>query len=152
MKKLLSSFTVITMIALSLIPSSSADPAQDEIKVLLLTGRSNKYHAWQGTGEAIQQHLSDARIFDIDVLTTTPTGEPIGDFSPKWSDYQAIILNWEGEEWPEKTKTSFVKYMKNGGGLVVVHGANNAFPYWPEFNEMIGIGGWVKMARPLVMP
>jgi uncharacterized protein len=32
--------------------------------------------------------------------------------------------------------------MKNGGGLVVVHAADNAFPNWPAYNEMIGVGGW----------
>ena len=43
---------------------------------------------------------------------------------------------------PRTLKSSFVQYMQNGGGLVVVHAADNAFPKWPEFNEMIGIGGW----------
>jgi hypothetical protein len=32
--------------------------------------------------------------------------------------------------------------MKNGGGLVVVHAANNSWANWPEFNKMIGLGGW----------
>ena len=32
--------------------------------------------------------------------------------------------------------------MKNGGGFVSVHAADNAFAQWPEYNEMIGIGGW----------
>jgi type 1 glutamine amidotransferase len=32
--------------------------------------------------------------------------------------------------------------MKNGGGFVSFHGTDNAFPKWPEFNEMIGVGGW----------
>jgi type 1 glutamine amidotransferase len=32
--------------------------------------------------------------------------------------------------------------VRNGGGLVVVHAADNAFPGWPAFNEMIGLGGW----------
>ena len=32
--------------------------------------------------------------------------------------------------------------MKNGGGLVVIHAANNAFGKWDEWNEMIGLGGW----------
>ena len=32
--------------------------------------------------------------------------------------------------------------MKNGGGLVSVHAADNAFPGWEAFNEMIGVGGW----------
>src|SRR5260370_38957328 len=32
--------------------------------------------------------------------------------------------------------------MKDGGGLVIVHAADNAFPGWEAFNEMIGVGGW----------
>ena len=38
--------------------------------------------------------------------------------------------------------TSFEQYVKNGGGLVVVHAADNAFANWPAYNEMIGVGGW----------
>jgi type 1 glutamine amidotransferase len=32
--------------------------------------------------------------------------------------------------------------VKNGGGFVPVHAADNAFPRWDAFNEMIGVGGW----------
>ena len=32
--------------------------------------------------------------------------------------------------------------MKNGGGLVIVHAADNAFPGWLAFNQMTGVGGW----------
>jgi uncharacterized protein len=35
-----------------------------------------------------------------------------------------------------------VRWMAGGGGLVSVHAADNAFSAWPEFNEMIGLGGW----------
>ena len=31
---------------------------------------------------------------------------------------------------------------KTGGGVVVYHAADNAFPDWPEYNEIIGLGGW----------
>ena len=34
------------------------------------------------------------------------------------------------------------KPLSNGGGFVSVHAANNAFPEWQAYNEMIGIGGW----------
>jgi hypothetical protein len=37
---------------------------------------------------------------------------------------------------------NFEKYMAEGGGLVVVHAANNSWGDWPEYNKMIGIGGW----------
>jgi hypothetical protein len=42
--------------------------------------------------------------------------------------------------------------MMNGGGLVSVHAADNAFPGWAAFNEMIGVGGWrgrTEKAGPL---
>ena len=32
--------------------------------------------------------------------------------------------------------------MTNGGGMVSVHAADNAFPGWLEFNRMIAVGGW----------
>ena len=31
-------------------------------------------------------------------------------------------------------------YVKNGGGLYVLHSANNAFPHWAEYDKMIGLG------------
>ncbi|HEX5069656.1 MAG TPA: ThuA domain-containing protein, partial [Vicinamibacterales bacterium] len=46
------------------------------------------------------------------------------------------------DRWPASVKASFEAYMKNGGGLVAVHAADNAFPGWAAFNEMIGVGGW----------
>ena len=65
-------------------------------------------------------------------------------FSPDWSKYDVVVSNlgWNTPDWPEQTKKSFESYMKNGGGLVVVHAANNAWPDWLEYNKMIGIGGW----------
>jgi hypothetical protein len=39
-------------------------------------------------------------------------------------------------------KQSFEQYVREGGGVVAVHAADNAFPNWTAFNEMIGVGGW----------
>jgi type 1 glutamine amidotransferase len=39
-------------------------------------------------------------------------------------------------------KQSFEQYVRGGGGFVSVHAADNAFPQWTAFNEMIGMGGW----------
>ena len=45
--------------------------AADKIQVMHLTGQSNKYHSWKGTGDAINQHQKIAAIFDINVVTST---------------------------------------------------------------------------------
>ena len=34
------------------------------------------------------------------------------------------------------------QFVNKGGGLIVVHGADNAFPGWQAFNRMTGVGGW----------
>lgn len=116
--------------------------ANEKIKVMLLTGQSNKYHSWQGNSEIILHHLDAAGIFEVDTVTAPSGGEDFSGFAPKWSDYQTVVLDYDGEEWPEATKQSFVEYIKNGGGLVCMHGTNNSFAYWPEFLEMTGLGGW----------
>jgi type 1 glutamine amidotransferase len=61
---------------------------------------------------------------------------------PKFSDYAVVVSNYNGERWPEVVRTAFMTYVQQGGGFVSYHAANNAFPDWPEYNRMIGIGGW----------
>ncbi|TBN00457.1 ThuA domain-containing protein [Hyunsoonleella flava] len=65
-------------------------------------------------------------------------------FSPDFKKYDVIVnnLGWKSSEWPKDTKQRFEDYMKNGGGLVIVHSANNAWGQWEEYNKMIGLGGW----------
>ena len=61
---------------------------------------------------------------------------------PKFSDYDVVVSNYNGERWPGEVSAAFEKYVRSGGGLVSFHAADNAFSDWPEFNEMIGVGGW----------
>ncbi|MDH5380339.1 MAG: ThuA domain-containing protein [Cyclobacteriaceae bacterium] len=77
---------------------------------------------------------------------TTAVDDPVPDpdYSPNFKKYDVVISNfgWNASSWPEATKTKFEKYMMDGGGLVVVHAANNSWGDWHAFNKMIGIGGW----------
>lgn len=61
---------------------------------------------------------------------------------PRFSQYDVVVCNYNGDSWPVEVRDSFVRYVRGGGGLVIVHAADNAFPEWPEYNEMIGVGGW----------
>lgn len=111
-------------------------------KLMLLTGQSNRYHDWSKSAPLIRQYLEQTKLFAVDVVTTPPTGADMTGFRPDFRPYAAVVVVYEGAEWPAETKQAFVDYMKNGGGLVVVHDSDNAFPYWPEWNEMTGVGGW----------
>jgi uncharacterized protein len=61
---------------------------------------------------------------------------------PKFSNYDVVVSNYNGEMWPDAVREDFVSFVRNGGGFVSVHAADNSFPQWPEYNEMIGVGGW----------
>lgn len=60
------------------------------------------------------------------------------DFSP----YQLVVLDYNGDSWPEETNRRFLEYVQNGGGVVIYHAADNAFSKWPEFNRICALGGW----------
>jgi hypothetical protein len=61
---------------------------------------------------------------------------------PVFKNYDVLVLNYNGQDWPEAVRSEFVAYIRDGGGLVIYHAADNSFPNWPEFNEMIALGGW----------
>ncbi|MGY8642392.1 MAG: DUF7133 domain-containing protein [Verrucomicrobiales bacterium] len=61
-------------------------------------------------------------------------------WNPKFTDYDVVILNYNGPDWPKAMRTAFVDYVRNGGGVLAIHAANNAFGNWQEFNEIIGLG------------
>jgi type 1 glutamine amidotransferase len=75
-----------------------------------------------------------------------PVEEPVKDpdFKPSFSDYDVVITNmgWKASDWSEEMKESFEHYIQNGGGLIVIHAANNSWGNWPAYNRMIGLGGW----------
>jgi len=121
-------------------------PAQAPIKVLLVTGESNRYHNWEVSSPIVKRQLDESKRFAVTVATTPPKGtapnQDMSSFAPRFADYQVVVLDYEGFEFAPPVKQAFVEYVRNGGGLVVLHAADNAFPGWPEFNEMIGVGGW----------
>ena len=63
-------------------------------------------------------------------------------YNPDFSKYQLVVLDYNGDSWNDKVNAAFLNFVKNGGGVVVYHAADNAFPKWNEYNEIIGLGGW----------
>src|ERR1700722_17130379 len=125
---------------LLILPAWGAEP----IRVMLLDGESaGAYHAWKLTTPVLKRELEETGLFRVDVVTAPPssTGN-FGSFRPNFSNYRAIIFNYDAPDWPPVLKDTFEGYMKDGGGLVIVHAADNAFAGWSQYNEMVGVGGW----------
>ena len=112
------------------------------IKVMLLTGQTDNYHNWQVTSSHLKAILDNDSIFKTDVVLIPQERTELENFKPDFLAYQVIVLNLNAPYWPSIMKIKFENYVRNGGGVVVIHEANNAFPDWKEYNMITGLGGW----------
>ena len=121
--------------------ASAADP----IRVMLLDGESaGTYHKWQLTTPVLKKQLEETGLFQVEVVTAPPAGGDYAAFHPDFKKYGVVVWNYDApdERWPPELKQSFETYVRGGGGFVAVHAADNAFPKWTAFMEMVGVGGW----------
>ena len=114
--------------------------AKEPIKVLIVTGQNN--HNWEASNVILQKYLNESGMFVADVAVSPKKSEDMSKFQPNFSAYKVVVLDYNGDSWPEVTNNAFLQFVKNGGGVVVYHAADNAFRNWKEFNEIIGLGGW----------
>jgi uncharacterized protein len=127
----------------------SGAAAAAPIKVMILDGASAAaYHDWKLTTQVMKRELEEAGLFDVTVVSVPPADGDFSSFHPDFARYQVVVSNYDAQDWPAPLKAAFEAYIKNGGGLVVVHGADNAFPDWAAYNEMTGVGGWRKRDAP----
>jgi hypothetical protein len=130
-----------TFLALSMILfCATAVMAAEPMKALIVDGQNN--HNWVETTPVLKRLLEETKLFTVDVATSPAKGEDMSGFKPKFADYDVVVSNYTGDSWPDETNQALIDYMNAGGGLVIFHAANNAFPKWKEYNEMIAIGGW----------
>jgi hypothetical protein len=123
-----------------LVLGASISDGAERLKALLVDGQNN--HNWKSTSPIMKQALEACGRFTVDVATTPQDKSKMGEFKPDFSTYAVVVSNYNGDLWPADTCKAFEAYMTGGGGLVVVHAADNSFPQWDEYNKMIGLGGW----------
>lgn len=114
------------------------------IKVLIIDGHSN--HDWQRTTRFVSNILKQTGLFTVSV-STAPASEKDAGYSswcPKFNRYDVVIQNYNdmggGALWPEPARHAFERFVSDGGGVFILHSANNAFPMWEEYNRIIGLG------------
>ena len=140
--------------------------AEEQLKALIIDGQNN-HAAWPKTTAMMKKYLEESGRFTVDVERTQftwkggallkefslkdgksyqdlPQPKPDPDFKPKFDNYDVVINNfgWNAAPWPDATNQAFDNFVRNGGGLVIVHAADNSFGDWPAYNKMIGLGGW----------
>lgn len=135
----------IIIVMLFLPVSILALQTNEKIDVLIIDGFSN--HNWQQTTRVVKSILLKSNLFQV-AVSTSPS-EP-GDnawklWKPDFKKYDVVMLNCNNIQnkeirWPKSVEKRLEKYVAKGGGLYILHSANNAFADWPEYNKMIGLG------------
>ncbi|VGO21510.1 ThuA domain-containing protein [Pontiella sulfatireligans] len=142
-----------------------ASGADAKLKALIMDGQNN-HAVWPKATIMMKQMLEDTGLFEVDLVRTKytwkagrekafldmaglpsedlPKSKTDPDFAPDFKKYDVVVnnLGYNAAPLPEATKKALESYMKNGGGLVVVHAADNCWGDWEEYNKMIGVGGW----------
>lgn len=136
---------VVTILLLLLILSGTAIGQQTKIKVLIVDGFSN--HNWQQTTLMIKKILDKSQLFEVEVSTAPSDPDAPGwkNWNPPFKNYAVVIqntnnINKKEIRWPEEIEKNLEEYVRSGGGLYILHSANNAFDHWGEYNLMMGIG------------
>lgn len=154
-----------TVLLLVLFTLGISEPAWAQLRALIIDGQNN--HAmWPMTTAMMKQYLEETGMFQVDVARTRYTWQgdglldqyglpgvrtesrprpvPDPDFKPEFAKYDVVISNFgnEAAPWPEETRAGLTRFVRQGGGFVAVHAANNSFGDWGDYNRMIGLGGW----------
>lgn len=119
------------------------------IRVLIIDGYSN--HDWKQTTSLVKKILEESKRFEVSVSTapSTTDKDSLDNWNPELKKYDVIIQNTnnihnKNLRWPAKIEKELEAYVRSGGGLYILHSANNAFPHWKEYDSIIGLGWRVK--------
>ncbi len=132
MKHLITAFLALATLL------SCAQSQHQSIEVALITGHTDKHHNWELMSAHVTRVLTENPRFNTCIIDVNEMEEE----SIRFSDFDVVIMNINDVTWCDEAKENFERYMAAGGGMVVLHEADNAFPEWEAYNEMIGLGGW----------
>ena len=119
---------------------------EEIIHVLIVDGFSN--HDWKQTSLLTKKILENSGRFKVDITTVPIDSANNLLWEPEFEKYAVVIQNTNNLpnpvlRWPRKAELHLERYVKDGGGLYILHSANNSFPHWTEYEKMIGLG-WRK--------
>ncbi|MDR1408105.1 MAG: ThuA domain-containing protein [Tannerella sp.] len=135
--KRLSNKILVLLAAVLFIPYMSA---KQPIKTLLITGQNN--HNWQVSHVVIKQILENSALFAVDFAISPAKGEDMSGFVLDFKPYELVVVDYNGNSWPEETNKRFLDFVRDGGGVIIYHAADNSFAKWVEFNQICALGGW----------
>ena len=134
-------------------PQAESAGVDVKIPVLIIDGVNN--HDWERTTAAVMATLERTGRFTVDISTSpgrSASREEWDAWRPVFSDYAVVVSNFNSDceredgacepYWSQDLRAAFETFVREGGGFVSVHAADNHAADWIEYNEMIAVGGW----------
>lgn len=119
---------------------AAADTSDGKIRVLLVGGQNN--HDWRKKSDFLLALLATQKHLAVEESNSPPAKAPKeawAAWKPDFAKYDAVLLNYNGEMWPDDVKASMEKYLTDGGGVMPLHAANNSFTGWNGFEQAVGL-------------
>lgn len=140
---------LICLFALAATPTWAAQPPKP-CTVLLIDGQNN--HDWKATTPLLRQALERTGLFKVTLATTPPAGADQSawkTFQPAFEQYDLVLSNFTdfgAKPCPTDWLDALAKFVRQGGGLVIVHAATSGMYHHPEYARMAGMG-WANNAK-----
>lgn len=129
--------------ALLLLPSfvhadqpAQLEPAKQGLRVLFITGADS--HDWQGNTRIMKQHLPAFGIGAID-MKIVPRHEDWLTWEGDYADYDVIAIMYYQPTAPPQSVEALAAYVKQGGGLALVHSGLGGFRGQAAMDRMTGM-------------
>jgi len=128
----------LILAALGTAPASAQKKAPDGAKVLLFSGGQRQHHGYRDQAFYLSDALEGTGRYEVTINEDAALLE-----TPALARYDMIVAladrrDPEFKLTPSQQEALFT-YVRNGGGYVSIHGADNAAPDWlPEWREMLG--------------
>ena len=123
-------FALLAIAAFGLSPRST--PLAEPIRVLIVSGANN--HDWEWTSPSLKRMLEASGLFSADVTYDPAETLAAGGLEK----YAAFVLDYNGPRWGSPAEAAFLAAVRTGTGVVVIHAADNAFPGFTAYEQMVG--------------
>ena len=116
---------------------SGLQAAPAPVRVLIFSGQNN--HNWKENTARLREILTSSDRFTVEV-----TDHPEQCTAASFARCEVILSDWNAwgdakvKEWPAETREAFLRFVRQGGGYVVVHAGSSSFYDWPEYQQLSG--------------
>jgi len=124
--------------ALIVVAALAAAQAQKPLRAVIVTGENSfNGHVWKDTSAEVKKILDAGKVFaEVKI-------EPDPNFiaNAAFLTYDVAVFDFRNAQpltSDAEVQANLLKFLDQGRGIVTIHWANGAFPYWPEYLNIVG--------------